>query len=138
MHEHDEAAAHYEAMESQAAAEHEASLAAEDGFAIAQQYEDERDAALRRLVELDLKKPEIQAYYEEREKVLARVAEYIGVNGYFKASDGTVFKIVEPAGKFVTFSKLDYERTKRDGEVRGTLSMKEAKDAEANGFQPLP
>jgi hypothetical protein len=137
MHEYDEAAAHYEAMDSQAAAEHEASLAAEDGLAVAAQYEAERDAALRRLVELDLRKPEIQAYYEEREKVLAEVATIVGINGYFKADDGTVFKIVKPAGQYVTFKELDYERTKRDGEARGTLSMKEAKDAEANGFLPL-
>ena len=92
---------------------------------------------IRRLIDLDLKKQEITAYYEELERTLAEVAALIPVNGYFKADDGTVFKIVKPAGQYVTFKEFGYERTKREGEARGSLSMKEAKDAEANGFLPL-
>lgn len=98
----------------------------------------ELTAAQKRLIELDLKKPEIKAYYEELEKVIAEVATEIPLNGYFKADDGTVYKIVKPTGTFVTFKAVDFERTKREGETRGSLSMKEAKDAELNGFKPLP
>lgn len=93
---------------------------------------------IAKLVELDLKKPEITAYYEELERVIAEVEKIVGVNGYFKAPDGTVYKIVKPSGTFVSFKALVYERTKREGEARGSLSMKEAKEAEANGFKPLP
>lgn len=93
---------------------------------------------IAKLVELDLKKPEITKYYEELEIAVAEVEKIVGLNGYFKASDGTVFKIVRPSGTFVSFKTLAYERTKREGEARGSLSVKEAKEAEANGFRPLP
>jgi hypothetical protein len=95
-------------------------------------------AAQRRLVELDLHKPTITAYYDELEKVTAAVAAEVGINGYFAASDGTVYKIVQPSGAYITYKLLNFERTKRPGEARGTLSMKEAADARANGFKPLP
>lgn len=94
--------------------------------------------AQARLVELDLRKPEIQAYYEELEKITAAVAAEVGMDGYFQAPDGTVYKLVKPADQFVTYRQFAFERTKRDGESRGTLSMKEAADARANGFKPLP
>jgi hypothetical protein len=42
-----------------------------------------------------------------------------------------VYKIVEPEGKFVTFEKISYIRTRRSDEARGDLSLKEA---EAAGF----
>jgi len=50
--------------------------------------------AQRRLVELDLRKPEIKAYYEELEQTVAAVAAEVGVDGYFAAPDGTVYKLV--------------------------------------------
>ena len=105
----------------------------EDSF-----FTDGLTTAQRRLVELDLKKPEIKAYYEELEQVVAKVAEETGINGYFRAPDSTIYKIVKPTGTFVSFKLFDFERTKREGEARGSLSMKEAKDAELNGFRPLP
>jgi len=83
--------------------------------------------AQKKLVELDLRKPEVEAYYEELEKAVAAVAAEVGVDGYFKAEDGTVYKIVKPTGRFVMFKDLDFHRTKREGEERGSLSMVEAK-----------
>lgn len=90
--------------------------------------------AQQRLVELDLRKPEIKAYYEELETTLVAVAREVGVDGYFRAEDGTVFKIVRPEGQFVTYKQVDFLRTKREGEARGTLSMKEAQEAEKAGW----
>lgn len=97
-----------------------------------------RQQAIRQLIELDLQKPAIMRFFDEMKDAVAEVAKYIPLNGYFKDEDGTVFKLVKPGGQYVHFKDLDYERTKREGESRGTLSMKEAKDAEANNFQPLP
>lgn len=94
--------------------------------------------AQKKLVELDLKKPEIKAYYEELEKTVAEVAAEMPMNGYFKSDDGTVYKIVKPSGTYVSFKEFDFERTKREGETRGSLSVKEAKEAELNDFKPLP
>lgn len=98
----------------------------------------ELSTAQKRLVELDLKKPEIKAYYEELETVLAAVASEIPLNSYFKSDDGTTYKLVKPSGTFVMYKQYDFERTKREGESRGTLSKREAYDAEQNGFNPLP
>src|SRR5262245_49679425 len=86
--------------------------------------------AQAKLVELDLRKKEVEDYYQDLEKAVAAVHAEIGLNGYFKAEDGTVYKIVKPPGRFVLFKDLDFVRTKREGELRGTLSMTEAKDWE--------
>lgn len=93
--------------------------------------------AQQQLVALDLRKPEIKAYYEELEATLAAVAQEVGVDGYFKAEDGTVYKVVKPEGQFVTYKPLEFLRTKRAGEARGTLSMKEAQAAEKAGWFAL-
>jgi len=89
--------------------------------------------AQQRLVELDLRKPEIEKYYEDLESALAQVAREIGVNGYFKAADGTVYKITVPDGHYVFYKTYGLVRTKREGETKGTLSAKEADAAEAAG-----
>lgn len=44
-------------------------------------------------------------------------------------NNGVVYQIVEPAGTFITFRKIDYIRTKKEGERQGTLSMKKAEEA---------
>jgi hypothetical protein len=85
---------------------------------------------------LDLRKSEIEAYYQDLETVVAAVAEEVGINGYFEAPDGTVYKLIKPTGRFVIFKDLDFHRTKREGEERGTLSQKEAAEARARGFKP--
>jgi hypothetical protein len=84
--------------------------------------------AQRRLVELDKKKAEIKAYYEDLEQVLA-VLGSAGLDWYFQSEDGTVYKIVKPVGKFVSFADVDYLRTRREGEAKGSLSIKEAEAA---------
>ena len=83
----------------------------------------------KHLIELDKKKKEIKEYYEDLQETLEKVVEEIGIEGHFQdMTDGTIFQIVEPAGKFITFNKFDYLRTKREGEDRGTLSMKKARE----------
>lgn len=84
--------------------------------------------AQKKLEELDKRKEEIKKYYEELKSVLDEVSKEIGVNGYFQGSDGCVYKVVEPDGRYVNYEKLAYVRTKRSGEERGTLSAKEAKE----------
>lgn len=75
----------------------------------------------------------IKDFYERREELLAEIATEMQVGEMFQAEDGTVFKIVEPEGKFVRFDRIGYVRTRRGdlGETRGSLSKKEA---EASGF----
>jgi hypothetical protein len=89
--------------------------------------------AQKRFVELEKRKEEIKKFYEELRQATEDVAKEVGVGGFFQdPSDGTVFKVVELEGKFVTFDKISYVRTRRVHEKRGDLSLKEA---EAAGFK---
>ncbi len=83
----------------------------------------------RKFVELEKRKEEVKQYFEQLQQAVVDVSAEVGVNGFFQDEEGTVYKIVVPEGKFVHFEKLSYERTRRPGEKRGDLSMKEAEEA---------
>ncbi len=108
-----------------------------------EQCQIEEDAILHRLYELDLKKAEIKAYYEQLDQTLTDAARILGVDGCFKAPDGIVYQVVKYAGKFTPPSpQFDYKRTKRDGESKGSLAATTAKELEAAGsvrvLTPIP
>lgn len=88
--------------------------------------------AQKRFVDLEKKKEEVKKFFEELKEATLQVASEVGVNGYFQDAEGTVYKIVEPEGKFVTFDKISYIRTRRLDEKRGDLSLKEAEAAGYN------
>lgn len=88
--------------------------------------------AQKKFVSLEKKKEEVKLFFEELKNAVAEVAKEVGVNGYFQDEEGTVYKIVEPEGKFVTFEKISYVRTRRLNEKRGDLSLKEAEEAGYN------
>jgi hypothetical protein len=46
-------------------------------------------------------------------------------------TDLVVYQIMTPSGTYIEYKNVDYIRTRKEGETRGTLSMKEA---EAAGF----
>lgn len=85
------------------------------------------------LVDLFKKKEEHKAAIAEINKQID--AEFaLGGHKYnemFQDEEGTVYKFVRPDGTFIKFTDLDYVRTRRNGETKGSLSMKEA---EAAGF----
>lgn len=85
----------------------------------------------KKFVSLEKRKDEIKKYFDELNEAVKAVAAEVGLNGYFQDPEGTVYKIVEPEGKFVHFEKISYVRTRRLEEKRGDLSIKEA---EAAGF----
>jgi hypothetical protein len=87
--------------------------------------------AQKRFVTLEKQKSEVKKFFESLKEATEAVAKEVGINGYFQDEDGTVYKVVEPDGKFVTFEKISYVRTRRMDEARGDLSLKEA---EAAGF----
>ena len=81
-----------------------------------------------RLVLLDRRKEEIKQFFEEyKSAVEALVAEH-GLNHAFQDDQGIVYQLVELDGKWVNFERYGVERTKRPGEVRGSLSVKKAKE----------
>ena len=63
---------------------------------------------------------------------LGAVAGEVGMDGYFQDDEQVVYKITCPTGRWVKFDTVSYLRTKRNGEDKGTLSAKEAKEA---GFE---
>ena len=87
--------------------------------------------AQMKFIALEKKKSEVKKFFEELKEAINEVAKEVGVNGFFQDTEGTVYKVVEPEGKFVTFEKISYVRTRRIDEKRGDLSIK---DAEAAGF----
>lgn len=84
--------------------------------------------AQKRLIELDKKKEEIKKYYEDLSTTLNELINQHGINAMFMDEEGIVYKVVEPEGRFINYEKYGYVRTKRDGESRGSLSVKEAKE----------
>jgi hypothetical protein len=87
--------------------------------------------AQRRFVELEKQKESVKKFFEELKSSIEEVSKEIGINGYFQDDEGTVYKVIEPEGKFVNFDRISYIRTRRPHEKRGDLSMKEA---ESMGF----
>lgn len=88
---------------------------------------------IQRFIDLERKKEEVKKYFEELSQATEAVVKQIGVGTYFQdPTDGTVFKTVIPEGRYVNFDKYGYVRTKREGETRGSLSVKEAKE---NNFE---
>ena len=79
---------------------------------------------------------EISKRYETLKNELSEVKEKytgllqeIGVGTAFQdPDDGTVFEIVVPKGRFVYNEIIGYDRTRRDGERSGSLSLKRAKE----------
>jgi hypothetical protein len=61
---------------------------------------------------------------------LASVMRDLALGEMFQdPADGVVYQIVVPSGTFVEYKNIDYVRTRREGETKGTLSMKEAQAA---------
>lgn len=84
-------------------------------------------------IELDREKIKHKKFYEEYDETAAALAKLIGLEVYFQDDEGVVYKTEKPSGTFVAFKDVAVSRTRRarDGEVKGSLSMKEA---EAAGF----
>lgn len=83
----------------------------------------------KKLVELDKKKEEIRAYYDELTETIKALSDEMGVDGMFQDEEsGIVYQIVKPEGTFIQYKEIDYIRTKREGERSGALSIKKAKE----------
>lgn len=75
---------------------------------------------------------ELELLKEQRKEIgsqLEELANQIGVGSSFQdPEDKTVFEIVVPDGRYMYFDKIDYVRTRREGERSGSLSLKRAKE----------
>ena len=69
---------------------------------------------------------------KEAEVRLGEVMRKLPWGDMFQDPDnGIVYRIMKPAGIFVEYRDISYERTRKAGEKKGSLSIK---DAEAAGF----
>ena len=84
--------------------------------------------AINRFIELDKKKPEIKKFFEDYKAAVEEVAQLVGEGGHFQDSEGTVYQVVVPEGKFVNFDRFIIQRTRREGEKRGDLSLTKARE----------
>ena len=87
--------------------------------------------AQKRLVELDKKKTEVKAFFDEYNEALAAVIEEKGLESFFQDSEGTVYTVVKAAGRYVYFDEFACQRTRRlsADEKRGDLSLTKAREA---------
>lgn len=86
----------------------------------------------KKLVNLEKQKEAIKKFYESLAEATEAVKAEVGLNGYFQDEEGTVYKIIVPDGKYVTFDKISVARTRRLDEKQGSLSIKEATEAGFN------
>ena len=81
-----------------------------------------------KLVELDRRKDEVKKFYEEYKETLEALVKEHGVGHSFQDDQQIVYQLAEANGKWVSFDKFNLERTKREGEKAGTLSIKRAQE----------
>jgi hypothetical protein len=85
------------------------------------------------VVNLAEEKELLKAQLKEIDSKLEQALMSLGVGEVFQANDGTVFKVQEPTGTFISFKKIDYVRTRKEGEKGGNYLSK--KEAEELGFK---
>lgn len=83
-------------------------------------------------IDLEKRKAEYKEFSEQLKQITEKLIDENGVGHTFQDADGIVYKTVVPEGTFVQFKRFDVVRTRREGEVKGSLSMKEAKEC---GFE---
>lgn len=83
----------------------------------------------RRFVELDRRKAEYKLYLEELKAATEALVAEMGVGKFFQDEAGIVYQTAEATGRFVYYEKFTVNRTRREGEAKGTLAMKAAKEA---------
>lgn len=84
------------------------------------------------MVDLVAEKEELKARLKNVDAKLETVMLALGVGETFQAADGTVYRVQEPTGTFISFKKVDYIRTRKEGEKGGNFLSK--KEVESLGF----
>jgi len=86
----------------------------------------------QKFIELSLQKEELISKLKEINSALDPLMLELGEGAMFQSQEGLVYKIQKPKGQFVSFKNIEYVRTKRGDEKKGTLAKSAAKDA---GFE---
>ncbi len=83
----------------------------------------------RHFIDLDKRfNTEIKPFLDAFKAAKAAVAIEVGIDGHFQDEEGTVYQAVVPTGRFVAFDRYAVNRTRREGETKGDLSMTAARE----------
>lgn len=78
---------------------------------------------------LEIEKAEvIKPFYENYQNTMEKLIELGGVGHTWQDENGVVYKLSECHGKFVRFEPYQIQRTRFEGEAKGSLSMTEARE----------
>jgi hypothetical protein len=83
----------------------------------------------KKFVELDRRKAEYKLFLEEYKAATEALISEMGVGKLFQDEAGVVYQTAECDGRFVYFDRFTVNRTRREGEAKGSLSMKAAREA---------
>ena len=81
-----------------------------------------------KFIELDKKKAEYKVFLEEYRQTVRDLAAEMGIGGHFADFEGTVYQVAESEGRFIYNEPLVVNRTRREGERSGSLSLKKAQE----------
>lgn len=88
--------------------------------------------AKSRLIAAERRIVEAKAILSEYSDAVKALAELVPVGFHFQDDEGVVYQLAEQDGKFVYFDRHTVKRTRREGETKGSLALK---DAEALGYE---
>jgi hypothetical protein len=85
--------------------------------------------AQQRFVELDRRKAEYKQFLEDLKAATEALVAEMGLGAFFQDEQGVVYQTAESEGRFVYYERHVVNRTRREGEAKGSLSMKAAREA---------
>jgi hypothetical protein len=88
--------------------------------------------AQKRFIELDRRKAEYKQFLEDYKAATEAVIAEGGVGTFFQDEEGVVYQTAVPDGRFVYYERFCVNRTRREGEKAGSLSLKAAREAGFN------
>jgi hypothetical protein len=83
----------------------------------------------KRVIELSKQREVLKEQLKTSGEELDSLLSEVGLGTSFQdPEDKVVFEVVIPKGVFISYKTIGYDRTKREGERAGSLSMKRAKE----------
>ena len=77
---------------------------------------------------LERQREAAKAIFDSYKEVVAEIHRRKGSNFHWQDAEGTVYQLAIADGRWVAFEPLVVNRTRRNGEAKGTLSEKAAKE----------
>jgi len=81
-----------------------------------------------KFAELERQREAAKAIFDNYKEVVAEMHRRKGNNFHWQDAEGTVYQLAVADGRWVAFEPLTVNRTRRNGEAKGTLSEKAAKE----------